>query len=348
MKFVLLHNTDSAADFHRVTNPFMCLPSQNGQKFIFRNYSDGLKVGDLKDADIVVINRAASVDLNHLLYLKSQFRFKIWVDVDDIWELPAHHYLYHQWVKTDTKEKIIEFMKAANVVTVTNKRLLLRALEFNSKVVVVPNGLPITAGFQNYKPDKTESTKIRISYIGGESHEHDLATITKYFDYCGRSSQLQTKTEFTLAGYSPGNNIASPWHRMRKIMATAPGFRTVSPMPLDTYIKLYNDTDIVLAPLEDNAFNHFKSNLKIIEAGAMKTPILVSKQFPYLEDIEAEGKGVFFCENHRDFLKATLELTMNPHKISELGEQLYEYVKSKYDIPIVNKIREQIIDNLMK
>jgi len=40
--------------------------------------------------------------------------------------------------------------------------------------------------------------------------------------------------------------------------------------------------DIMILPSKKTDFNRFKSNLKILEAGALKMPIVVSENEPYL------------------------------------------------------------------
>ena len=43
------------------------------------------------------------------------------------------------------------------------------------------------------------------------------------------------------------------------------------------------DIDIAVAPLEDNMFNHGKSNVKLLEYGMLGLPIIASPVGPYLK-----------------------------------------------------------------
>ena len=47
------------------------------------------------------------------------------------------------------------------------------------------------------------------------------------------------------------------------------------------YYQQYNHVDILLAPLIENHFNSVKSNLKFVEAGFAKIPIIATNFGPY-------------------------------------------------------------------
>lgn len=347
MKIIILLKEGDAADYHRLVNPFSCLTLKQDEKLRLLYYKEIPRVGDFRTASVVVVNRSFNLDLDFILGLRKRFGFFIWVDLDDYWILYKTHYLFDYWEKFKSEEKMIETLKIADVVTVTNKRLMLKALEHNKKVVVVPNALPMNAGFHKYISQKTESEKLRFMFAGGPSHADDLSTISEFFDECGRDIEFQRKSQFILAGYAPQRKD-DPWIKMYNTMKSTGNLLTRHSLPVTSYMEHYNHADVSLAPLEGNEFNTYKSNLKTIEAGCMRMPIMVSNQYPYLEDIEAKDKGVIFCQDHNEWYKNAKWLIKNPNAVSDLGSKLREYVSSKYELDDINKIRREILDNLKK
>lgn len=343
MKILLLVREDNACDYHRIINPFRTLSLEDGEKLVIKQSNDIVRITDFKNTDIVICNRNPFIDLDYLLEMKERFRFKLWIDIDDVWELHKHHHLYKSWALSNTSFLIIKALTHADIVTVTNLRLLRKVLTINDKVTVIPNAIPI--GFEQFIPDKTEATRIRFLYTGGPSHYHDLKVIDPMFDKLRANMNFYNKTEFIMAGYDP--NYKNPdLHRMWSIIKKAPRSSYMPGLPLKEYMKHYNHADVAMSPLEDNNFNTYKSNLKIIEAGSMRMPIIVSRMYPFLEDKEMENSGVIFCDGPEQWYKACRMFMENPEIIIQMGNKLYNYVKEKYDLLKVNQLRRDLINKL--
>jgi len=127
-------------------------------------------------------------------------------------------------------------------------------------------------------------------------------------------------------------------------------YKRVWTKPINTYAKNYNLFDVGLAPLVENKFNMFKSQLKVIECGFNKTPIIAQNYGPYTIDL-IDGKNALLVDsakNHKQWQKHAKYLIDNPHRIKELGDELYNTVKDKYDINNVTKERAKIYLNLLK
>lgn len=342
MKILILYRKGSASDYHRIFNPFRYLPLESGEEVVYMTEDDQYQTGNFKNVDLVIFNRHPTVDIKTFLEMKDRYKFKVWCDVDDSWELYENHYLHDDWKKNKVAEMILSSMNNADIVTVTNKRLLRKVLPINHKVQIIPNALPI--GHEQFTSNKTESVKLRFMYAGGPSHYHDLTTIEEFFKLVNMNVNFKVKTQFTLAGFKD-TYIGKPIHQMNQMMKMTPNYKTREILPLHEYMQHYNYTDVALAPLENNEFNTFKSNLKIIEAGCMKTPIIVSKMYPFLEDEEMDNKGVYFCNSTSDWLKAARTLMDNPTLVIDDAERLHEYVRKNYDLIKVNQIRRQIINS---
>lgn len=342
MNILILHRTKSASDYHRIFCPFRYLPLEDGENVRYRVEDDTYYKADFQWADLVIFNRHPTVELGAFIDMKREYGFKVWCDVDDSWDLYKEHYLYDNWKKAGISRMIVTSINNADIVTVTNKRLLRKVLTINKKCQIVPNALPI--GHEQFRSDKTESSKLRFMYAGGPSHYNDLLTIEEFFRYANISETLKNTSQFIMAGYHSSYKEAS-LHSMNSIMRIAPGYMTIPALSLSTYMDHYNQTDVALAPLENNDFNTYKSNLKIIEAGCMKTPIIATKMYPFLEDIDAQGKGLYLCDTPMSWGEAARVLVKNPNMVADHGEMLYEYVKSKYDLLKVNIVRRQILNS---
>ena len=128
---------------------------------------------------------------------------------------------------------------------------------------------------------------------------------------------------------------------------------------INTYATNYNTFDISLAPLAESQFNANKSQLKIIEAGFHKKPIIASETDPYTLDlISAVDEGKFNNKgnsllvnpkkNHKDWAKHMKRLVESPNMIEDLGNRLYETVKDKYSLKKVCQDRVEFFKSIIK
>lgn len=115
----------------------------------------------------------------------------------------------------------------------------------------------------------------------------------------------------------------------------------------NSYAKVLDETDIVIAPLSDNKFNRMKSNLKQVECWTRKLPIVCSDIPPY----NVHGKHM---ENsvliplkpsekhaHKDWKKYLKKLILDVDLRKRLGEQLHEDFKELYNLKNVTAKRVQ-------
>jgi glycosyltransferase involved in cell wall biosynthesis len=116
--------------------------------------------------------------------------------------------------------------------------------------------------------------------------------------------------------------------------------------PILLYGTMYNEADISLAPLKNKlSFNKMKSQLKLIEAGCHKMPIIMSNYGPYtLDDVEGKNskqKGWLINEGE-SWVKKMQWYLDNPNAIIDHGEANHEYFLENFEMKIVNKKRENL------
>ena len=127
-----------------------------------------------------------------------------------------------------------------------------------------------------------------------------------------------------------------------------------------SYCTHYNDIDVLIVPLDDNKFNSFKSELKLIEAGMMKKAVVASNFGPYQIGttnffekggvINPEGNVILIDKTkaHKDWAKAIEKLVKNPEYIEQLRTNLHNSIKDKYDLRNVTKERAEWYKEIVK
>jgi glycosyltransferase involved in cell wall biosynthesis len=110
------------------------------------------------------------------------------------------------------------------------------------------------------------------------------------------------------------------------------------------YAEVLDETDIVIAPLADHTFNRMKSNLKQVECWSRKLPIVCSDIPPY----NVDGKHMENCilipnekNAHKYWQKYLKKLILDADLRKQLGEQLYEDFKDKYNLATVTQNRAE-------
>jgi len=340
MKIAAFVKLNVGVDYHRLDLPFNHYSLDSGDS-VLRIYSgQELKKGILRNVDIVIFSRECPFNFDTILECRKEMGFKIVVDIDDYWYLYPEHYLTNDWLRRNTSEKIMRSMREADMVFCTHEKLQQRIKSFNENVHILPNALPYGNG-QFYFFTKPE--KPAVIYTAGISHLHDLRSIEPALKLCGSDPQVSLNSTFILAGY----NTKTPriWDIMVNIVANYGSYKKSIMRPLPHYMDHYNWASIAIAPLLDNDFNRYKSNLKILEAGCKQLPIVASAMHPYTLD---DGvKGVHLCKTARDWYNEIKKLVLSPQLVEEEGVALYEHVKKTYDLREINKKRNELFKQLL-
>jgi len=127
-------------------------------------------------------------------------------------------------------------------------------------------------------------------------------------------------------------------------------YRRVFTKPVNKYAEGYNLFDISIAPLRDNDFNNAKSELKMVEAGAFKMPIIVSNTVPY-QIIGRNNENCLMIDEKKSktgWRKALTKLLKNEDMRVNLGNQLYEDIKKYNNLEITTQKRAEIYESIIK
>lgn len=286
----------------------------------------------VKDIDILFCNRFINgLPLHEVLALREKYGFKIIIDNDDYWELDPHHVLYHVY-ENGIKEAIKEFIVHADYTFVTHERLYEKSIKLNPNCSILPNAI---GRYEQFDVSKYPSDYIRLFYAGSNTHVKDIELLKnpiKRFHW--------NNIEMVLCGHNEKNpelmRMATDFTNGGKLRNNLVRF-----LPVEEYYHFYSLCDIALIPLVDSKFNQYKSNLKILEAANVSSPVIVSKVHPYLgfpEDI------VNYVSSQGDWYRQVKKLIENPNMVKEQGLALRDYCKANFNFEKINKERKQLFE----
>jgi len=279
-----------------------------------------------KQYQIVAFHRSISPDLDRSIQLIQKLKsigIVTICDLDDYW-LPGKEHPIHDIIRVNKiNEKIVANLKVADYVTTTTTLFADEIKKINPNVYIFPNAVnPNEPQFCEPTP---ESDRLRIGWLGGSSHLHDLELLNQSFSklssygdmlqyvLCGFDTR-GTMTEINQeTGEQKKRNILpheTVWVAYEKIFTQnysnispeykkfldnfkdeiysdekSEGYVRVWTKPVQTYAKNYSKFDVSLAPIKNHMFNRMKSQLKIIEAGFYKKALIASNIGPYTIDL---------------------------------------------------------------
>jgi glycosyltransferase involved in cell wall biosynthesis len=108
----------------------------------------------------------------------------------------------------------------------------------------------------------------------------------------------------------------------------------------------YKEVDVLLVPLLQTEFNIYKSPLKLAEAGATNTAVIVSNVEPYKKHLK-HGVNCLKVNNQSDWGKYINELNGNKQMIQELAEGLKETCEEHFNWVKVSKQRADLFRQIL-
>ena len=245
-------------------------------------------------------------------------------DIDDYWLPTKEHPIHQLIIQNKLHEKIIANLKVSDYVITTTELFANEIRKFNKNVIVLPNAVDPTDPQFNEPTEKSD--KVRIGWLGGSSHLHDLQLLG---GMVSKLSSIQDKLQYYLCGFdirgtiteinkNTGEKTQRPikpeetvWVKYEQIFTN--DYKIITPKykdyldtftendypgvlnenyvrvwtrPVTTYAKNYSKFDISLAPIKNHIFNRMKSQLKVIEAGFYKKALIASNVGPYTIDLK--------------------------------------------------------------
>ena len=315
-----------------------------------------------KNYQIVAFHRSLNPDFeaSHSLIQKLNEMGIITIDdIDDYWLPTKEHPIYDVIRFNKINEKIISNLKVAKYVTTTTTIFADEIMKLNKNVVIFPNAInPKESQFNEPTP---ESDRLRVGWLGGSSHLHDLQLLDQSFS---KLSPFKDKLQYVICGFDTRGSVTeinsetkehkkrdilphvTVWAQYEKIFTQ--NYTTVSEdykkylnsftsesypnemnepylrvwtRPVQSYAKNYSKFDVSLAPIKNHIFNRMKSQLKVIEAGFYKKAIIASDLGPYTIDLK-------HCLDHGNFVDGNALLVDENRNHSDWAKFIEKLVKN--------------------
>ena len=245
-------------------------------------------------------------------------------DIDDYWLPTKEHPIQQLILQNKIHEKIIANLKVCDYVTTTTELFANEIRKFNKNVIVLPNA--IDPKDQQFNEPTLPSDKVRVGWLGGSSHLHDLKLLD---GMVSKLSPIQDKLQYYVCGFDIRGTVTeinkdtgqktqrtirpeeTVWVKYEQIFTN--NYKIITPTykdyldtftendypgvekenyvrvwtrPVNSYAKNYSKFDISLAPIKNHIFNRMKSQLKVIEAGFYKKALIASNVGPYTIDLK--------------------------------------------------------------
>jgi len=337
---VLPSDTTGVSKFRSVDPHVMLQNLYNDEFHVDIDYQPNINdINYWKKYQIVHVHRNIGQDYNQtpmiINFLKS-LGIKVIVDLDDYWLPTKEHPIHDIIVQNKIHEKIMDNLKAADYVTTTTTVFADEIMKINKNVVIFPNA--INPKEPQFNQPTEQSDKIRVGWLGGSSHLHDLMLLDGFVNQLGN---VNDKLQYVLCGFDTRGTMTeinketgeqkqrairpeeTVWVRYEEFFTDR--YRTVTPeykkfldtfkdepyanykneayvrvwtKPVTSYATNYSKFDISLAPIKNHIFNRVKSQLKVIEAGFYKKALIASNVGPYTIDLKHSLKNGIFVDGN--------------------------------------------------
>ena len=267
---------------------------------------------DIK-AKIVISNRLFLKNLEDcnkfIKYINKNDIIFIYDLDDDLLALDQSHENYFEY--KDKKNIINELINAANLVTVSTRKLADLVSKINQNVVVIENSYKI----HENKNTESKGCPLNLLYMGTYTHKKDLEIVLPALEEINKNS---IRCYLNIIGIS--TDIPSiPW--IKKI----PIPEEISSYPqFMAFLTVLKGLDLGIAPLVENKFNESKSAIKIWDYCLAGIPTLASNIAPYNELIQDNVNGLL-ANNTTSEWAGKLNLCIeNPGILKNLYKKIYK------------------------
>lgn len=311
-------NRDACA-LWRMFMPHLHTP---GSKYLM---SDGpMPIDEYANVKVAVVQRLCTKDNYAAIQIMRKMNIKVVYDLDDnLWDVPKSNpgwkilnYLHDGFTECAGISSVITVSTEALKVAVRKHLKELRGSGI--EIVVIHNAVD----FNLFAPaPKRENEFFRVGWAGTNTHSGDVRQV---FNQLPALLQANPKIQLEFVGL-PAPAIIQDHERVRQRDFVPVG---EYPSRLPSW-----HWDIMLAPLEDNVFNRSKSNIKILEAAAIGTPILVSDFGSYREFCSRHKElDYLLCRKASDWTTKILLLASEPEYGEYLAGIMLSVAKQEFDI----------------
>ena len=236
--------------------------------------------------DVLIVQRVAVIGEERAELLidhcrKHGIRLVYEID-DDLFRLPAEHPEFQLYAAATRAARLMA--RAADAITVSTEPLRNAMRRYNDRVFVIPNAIDERLWLRPKVARVREANdKIRALYMGGISHQPDLALLENSVRLLKQEFDFQLDVVGVTSEPGP-----SPWFRCIPV----PDDVSASYRRFAEWLPIAGTWDFALAPLHESHFNASKSPIKIYEYASLELPAVASDVCPYREVIKDGENGL--------------------------------------------------------
>jgi hypothetical protein len=266
-------------------------------------------------ADVLVFQRPNDdrgiQTLESLISLKNVK--KIYEVDDNLTRVPVKSAHFAHMPK-DMRGRMLKSMGLCDRLVVSTEPLAHEFKNANSDVRVVPNRLPPAmwgATPPTRDPNAHEGRKPVVAWAGGAGHRGDLEILTQVI------KDLSGLVDWEFFGMCP--DALKPY--VKRVHDGVPTLEYPARL-----MALSKNWDLAIAPLEVNAFNESKSNLRLLEYGWCGLPVVCSDVIPYQSQLSVTRVK----NRHKDWKNAILEKLADLSAAQQQGASLQAEIQAHW------------------
>jgi glycosyltransferase involved in cell wall biosynthesis len=212
---------------------------------------------------------------------------------------------------SDAKARLRKGLSYCDRLVVSTQPLADLCADMIDDIRVVPNRLKGDP-WASLTSLRNQSDKPRVGWAGAQQHQGDLAVITEVV------KQTANEVDWIFMGMCPDE--------LRPYIKEFHDFVAIDRYPQ----KLASlNLDLAVAPLEFHPFNESKSNLRLLEYGALGWPVICTDIYPY----QTDDAPVTLIDNQTErWVGAIRDALANPDKLHHSGDRLKKWVLDNYII----------------
>lgn len=327
MKILAYVDPLGGSDYHRL---------KTSLEYLGADFTDKLTQEVVKNYDILWTTKSSVISPATISLWKEMFGLKYVYDIDDSLDIPNN---YHNSKKLQSQVPlVINRLIEADWVVTSTVEIYEEVKQYNPNITIIPNRIDYSKF-----PCKQETfeqfcnRKIRVGIVGAFTHFQDWKSIKGELNTLVKNPTFIEQAEFIMGGYH--ESAKDYWKEFSNLGLY------IKSLPVDKYLRLYQEFDIILVPLVNNQFNRCKSSLRLLEAGTHNCFCILSSL--YREKTDCPDLGHYYAEKDSDFFHKTLELIENREllwqKKLETGQKAREL-----DFQEVVKEREKICQKVLE
>jgi|TARA_A100000172_G_scaffold51200_2_gene32219 glycosyltransferase involved in cell wall biosynthesis len=305
---------------------------------------------DMKWADIVMtqnIHNYGGPYTARIVGKAKEFGKFVHFDTDDLLtELYEGHRLKSVYEDRGLSELTKYLYANADLVTVTQRKFAERIKDYCSGVLAVAKNA-IDYNLENWNHPKVPVRRkrlVRVGWAGGIHHEEDVKEFAG-IPHLVNQRVGRENVEWHFFGKPPKdpNNSKEDWQldvwdnyerTLTQGFRGAKNWYIHGALPSDQYGVIFANIDIAIAPLQMNAFNDSKSEIKVAECGRYKVPLIASNVGCYDETI-INGKTGYLLDpkaSKTDWVKVLTKVIKDKKHREQMGNNLFDITQEYFDL----------------